>query len=184
MLLSAGMGRLSESSVPNIKNKSFAVTAQLVVPDAGADGVILSQGGRFGGWSLYTKGGKLKFCYNFAALERYYAEGQNTLSAGKHQVRAQFAYDGGGLGKGGTVSLYIDGDKVGEGRVDKTQPFIFSGDETMDVGYDTGTPVTDDLPQDNAFTGEVEWVDVSIGQENFDDFIDPQERLKIAMIRQ
>jgi arylsulfatase A-like enzyme len=183
MLLAAGMDRLSESSVPNVKNKSFAVTAEVVVPQAGVEGVILSQGGRFGGWSLYTKGGTLKFCYNFVALERYYIEAQKPLPAGKNQVRAELAYDGGGIGKGGTVSLYVNGDKVGEGRVDKTVPFIFS-EETMDVGHDTGTPVTDDFPADNAFTGKVEWVDVSIGQEDFGHFIDPQEYLKIAMIRQ
>jgi arylsulfatase len=184
MLLGAGMGRLSESSVPNIKNKSFSVTAEMVVPRAGADGVILSQGGRFGGWSLYTKGGKLKFCYNFVALERYYVEAQQPLPAGKHQVRAEFAYDGGGLGKGGTVSLYVDGSKVGEGRVEKTQAFIFSADETMDVGYEAGSPVTDDYPADNAFTGRVDWVDVAVGQEDYDHFIDPQEYLKIAMVKQ
>jgi arylsulfatase len=184
MLLGAGMGRLSESSVPNIKNKSFSVTAELVVPREGADGVIVSQGGRFGGWSFYVRGGRLKFCYNFVALAQYYVESHQSLPSGKHQVRAELAYDGGGLGKGGTVSLYLDGNKVGEGRVEKTQPFIFSADETLDVGYDAGSPVTDDLPRDNAFTGKIDWVEISIGPEDYDHFVDPEELLKIAMVRQ
>jgi arylsulfatase A-like enzyme len=184
LLLGTGMGRLPESTVPNVKNKSFVVTAALVVPEDGASGVIASQGGRFGGWSLYAKDGRLKFCYNFLALERYFIEAQQALPIGTHQVRAEFAYDGGGLGKGGTVSLFVDGGKVGAGRVERTQAIIFSPDETMDVGYEAGSPVTDDLPPKNAFTGKVEWVNVAIGQEAFDQVIDPKEYLKVAMIRQ
>jgi arylsulfatase A-like enzyme len=184
LLLGPGMGRLSENSVPNIKNKSFSVTAEIILPRDGADGVILSQGGRFGGWSLYMKGGKLKFCYNYVSLEHYYIESQDLVPAGKHQVRAELAYDGGGLGKGGTLSLYVDGNKLGEGRIDKTQPFVFSADETMDVGYDAGSHVTDDLPMTDAFSGTIQWVDVSIGAEDYDHFIDPEEFLKIAMVRQ
>ena len=130
------------------------------------------------------EGGKLKFCYNFVALQRYTIESTDRLPAGKHQVRAELAYDGGGLGKGGTVSLFVDGQKVGEGRVDRTQAFIFSADETMDVGYESGSPVTEDYPVQNAFTGKIDWVDVSIGPADADHLIDPQAYMKIAMIRQ
>jgi hypothetical protein len=184
LLLGQGMGRLSENTVPNVKNKSFYVTAELVMPHHGAEGALVSQGGRFGGWSFYVKGGRAKFCYNFVGLEAFYTEAQQPIPAGKHQVRAEFAYDGGGVGKGGTVSLYLDGNKVAQGRVERTQPFVFAADETMDVGYDAGTPVTDDLPASNAFTGKIEWVEVSIGDEDYDHFIDAKELLKIAMIRQ
>ena len=103
-LLFGGMGRLSESSVVNIKNKSHAVTAELVVPESGAEGVIIAQGGSIGGWSLYAKDGKPKYCYNLLGVQRFYVEGDRAIPAGQHQVRMEFAYDGGGLGKGGEVS--------------------------------------------------------------------------------
>ena len=139
-LLFGGMGRLTEGSVVNIKNKSHAVTAEIVVPEAGADGVIIAQGGAFAGWSLYTKDGRPKYCYNFLGLQRFTIEADAAIPPGTHQVRMEFAYDGGGLAKGGTVTLYLDGDKVGEGRVEATVPLIFSGDETADVGSDTASP--------------------------------------------
>ena len=184
MLLGPEMGRLSENSVPNIKNKSFTVTAEVIIPPEGAEGVVLSQGGRFGGWSLYTKENKLKFIYNFLSLERYNVEATKPLPTGQHQVSVEFAYDGGGLGKGGTASLFVDGNKIGEGRVDKTQPYVFSADETMDVGYESGSPVTDDYPADNRFTGKINWVEASIGPAEADHFIDEKELIKIAMARQ
>jgi len=102
-------------------------------------------------------------------------------------VRMEFAYDGGGLGKGGTVSLYLDGAKVGEGRVDATVPMLFSADETTDVGSDSATPVSDDYgPKDSAFTGRVRWVEIDLGDdaEDLDHLISPEERLRIAMARQ
>jgi hypothetical protein len=138
------MGRLSENSVVVIKNKSHAVTAQLVVPGGGTHGVIVAQGGAFGGWSLYTSDGRPAYCYNLFGLQRFKVYGEQPLPAGEHQVRMEFAYDGGGLGKGGTVSLYVDGAKVGEGRVEGTVPMLFSADETTDVGSDSATPVSDD----------------------------------------
>jgi arylsulfatase A-like enzyme len=156
-LLFGGMGRLSENSVVVIKNKSHAVTAQLVVPDRGADGVIISQGGAFGGWTLYaTDGGRPAYCYNLFGLQRFKVYGEQPIPAGEHQVRAEFAYDGGGLGKGGTVTLYVDGAKAGEGRVQATVPMAFSADETTDVGSDTAIPVSDDYgPKTSVFTGRV-----------------------------
>ena len=115
-LLFGGMGRLSENCVLNIKNKSHSVTAEIVVPKEGAEGVIVAQGANIGGWSLYAKGGKLKYCYNYGGFKQYFVEGATPIPAGEHQVRMEFAYAGGGLGKGGKVSLYIDGKKVGEGE--------------------------------------------------------------------
>ena len=97
------------------------------MPDGGAEGVIIAQGGAFGGWSLYVKGGKPKYCYNFFGLQLFTVEGDSEIPAGEHQVRMEFAYDGGGLAKGGTVTLYIDGKQVGEGRVEATVPMVFSG---------------------------------------------------------
>ena len=117
---------MSENSVVSIKNKSHAVTAEIEVPESGAEGVIIAQGGNIGGWSLYAKGGKLKYCYNLLGVQYTYVEADSTLPAGEHQVRMEFAYDGGGLGKGGTVSLFVDGKKVGEGKVAATAAMVFS----------------------------------------------------------
>ncbi len=182
-----GMGRLSENSVLILKNKSYAVTAEFEVPAGGAEGTIVAQGGAFGGWSLYLTDGKPAHCYNLFGLQRFKVYGPDSVPPGVHQVRVEFDYDGGGLGKGGTVSLFLDGSKVGEGRVDATVPMVFSGDETADVGNDTGTPVTDDLAEGKAgFTGSVKWVqiDVDEGAEDADHLISPEERYRIAMARQ
>jgi sulfatase-like protein len=186
-LLFGGMGRLSESSVVVLKNKSHAVTAQVVVPEQGARGVLVAQGGAFGGWSLYAKDGRPAYCYNLFGLQRFKVTGDAPLPAGEHQVRMEFAYDGGGLAKGGAVTLYVDGAEVGAGRVAATQPLIFSGDETTDVGSDSATPVSDDYgPKDSAFTGRVRWVqlDIAAGAEDHDHLITPEERLRVAMARQ
>jgi hypothetical protein len=113
-LLFGGMGRLSENCVLNIKNKSHAVTAEIEVPKSGAEGVIIAQGANIGGWSLYAKSGKLKYCYNVAGVNHYYVESSNPLPSGDHQVHMDFAYAGGGLGKGGRATLFVDGKKVGE----------------------------------------------------------------------
>ena len=138
------MGRLSENSVVSIKNKSFSVTAEVDVPDGGAEGVIIAQGGRFGGWAVYAKDGKAKFVYNVLGIQEFATEADAPIPAGTHQVRMEFAYDGGGLAKGGDVTLYYDGTAVGTGRVEATQPMIFSADETTDIGYESGTTVTPD----------------------------------------
>jgi hypothetical protein len=186
-LLFGGMGRLTESSLLNIKNKSHAVTAEIVVPETGADGVILAQGGAFGGWSLYTKDGRPKYCYNLLGLQRFKIEAGAAIPPGTHQVRMEFGYDGGGPGKGGTVTLYLDGDEVGEGRVEATVPLIFSADETADVGRDTASPVSDDYEgESSVFTGTVNWVQIDLGEdaEDADHLITPEERLRVAMARQ
>jgi arylsulfatase len=179
------MGRLSENSVVSIKNKSFSVTAEVVVLDGGAEGVIIAQGGRFGGWSVYAKNGKAKFVYNVLGIQEFTTESDVDIPAGTHQVRVEFAYDGGGLAKGGDVTLYFDGTPVGTGRVGATQPMIFSADETTDIGYESGTTVTSDYTaRDSRFTGKINWVQIDLGKDDHDHFIDPEERLRVAMSRQ
>jgi arylsulfatase A-like enzyme len=186
-LLFAGMGRLTENSVLNVKNKSHSLTAELAVTDGAAEGVIVAQGGAYAGWSLYVKNGKPKYCYNLFGVQRFYVEGETEIPSGTHQVRMEFDYDGDGLGKGGTVSLYVDGEAAGEGRVEATVPMMFSGDETCDVGADTASPVSDDYTSEGSrFTGTVEWVQLDIAEaaEDLDHLIAPEERLHIAMTRQ
>jgi arylsulfatase A-like enzyme len=180
-----GMGRLSENSVVNIKNKSFSVTAEVDVPDEGAEGVIIAQGGRFGGWAFYVKAGKAKFVYNVLGIEEFATEADSPIPPGTHQVRSEFTYDGGGLAKGGDVSLYYDGNPVGRGRVEMTQPMIFSADETTDIGYESGTTVASDYDAHGSrFTGKINWVQLDAGSDDNDHFIDPEERLRVALARQ
>jgi arylsulfatase len=186
-LLFGGMRRLSENSIVVTKNKSFALTAEIEVPEGGAEGVIIAQGGAFGGFSLYAKDGKPAFCYNLFGLQLFKVYGEDPLAPGEHQVRLEFAYDGGGLGKGGTSTLYVDGTRVGEGRVDATVPMLFSGDETTDLGSDSATPVSDDHgPKETEFTGRVKWVEIDLGEDadDADHLITAEERLKVAMARQ
>jgi arylsulfatase len=186
-MLFGHMGRLSENSVIDLKNKSHSVTAEIEVPEGGANGVIVAQGGAFAGWVLYVHEGKPAYCYNLLGLQRFKTYGDEAISAGEHQVRVEFAYAGGGLGKGANVVLYVDGAKVGEGALPGTVPLIFSGDETTDVGGDTGTPVSDDYgPKDSAFTGRIHWVQLDIDEaaEDLDHLITPEERMHIAMARQ
>jgi arylsulfatase len=169
-----------------MKNKSHSITAQVDVPE-GVNGVIVAQGGAFGGFALYAKDGKPAYCYNLFGLQRFKVYGEQPIPAGEHQVRMEFSYDGGGLGKGGDVTLYVDGQQVGEGRVDGTVPMGFSAEETTDVGSDTATPVSDDYgPKDSGFTGSVRWVqlDIDTAAEDTDHRISPEERLRVAMARQ
>jgi arylsulfatase len=186
-LLFGGMGRLSENCVLNIKNKSHAVTAEIVVPKEGAEGVIISQGANIGGWSLYAKGGKLKYCYNWGGFKHFFVEGSTPIPAGEHQVRMEFAYAGGGLGKGGKVTLYTDGNKVGEGEIGATLAMVFSADDGCDVGEDSGAPVSPDYgPQGNAFNGQVKGVQLAIADaaENADHLVKPEDAIHLAMARQ
>ena len=186
-VLFGGMGRLSENSIIVMKNKSHAATADVWVPEGGAHGVIVSQGGAFGGWTLYAHEGRPAYCYNLFGLQRFKVYGADPIPAGDHQVRVEFAYDGGGLAKGGTASLFLDGRKVGDGRVDGTVPMVFSADETTDIGSDTATPVTDDIAEgDTEWNGRVRWVELSVDDdaEDADHLISPDERYRIAMARQ
>ena len=186
-ILFGAMGRLSENSVLNIKNKSHSVTAAVEVPASGAEGVIIAQGGNIGGWALYMKGGKLKYCYNLLGIDCFYAESAKPLAAGDHQVRMEFTYAGGGLGKGGTATLFVDGAKVGEGTVAATAAMIFSADDGCDVGRDTGSPVSPDYgPHGNAFTGRIKGVQLAIADaaKSSAHLVSPEEAVRIAMARQ
>ncbi len=184
-ILFGGMGRLSENSILSIKNRSYAITADLDVPKSGAEGVIIAQGGNLNGWSLYAKGGRLKYCYNFFGIEVTYVEATQPIPAGNHQVRMEFKYDGGGTAKGGGVTLFVDGKAVGEGRIEKTVPMAFSADETCDVGKEAGSPVSPDYgPTGNEFSGEVNWVQIDLEKDDNDHMISPEERFRVAMARQ
>jgi arylsulfatase len=186
-LLFGRMGRLSENAVLPLKNRSHAITAEIEVPEGGASGVILAQGGSFGGFALYAKEGRLAYCYNLFGLERFKVYADGVIPPGERQVRMEFDYDGGGLGKGAAVTLFVDGEPRGQGRVQATVPMLFSADETTDVGTDTATPVSDDYgPRDSEFTGRVRWVQLDIDEaaEDLDHLVSPEELLQIAMARQ
>ena len=159
MTLYPGMSHMNENTVLNIKNKSHAVTADIIVPDAKASGAIIVQGGRFGGFGLYLKGGVPAHCYNFLGFTHTYARGTAPLAPGKHTLRYEFAYDGGGVGKGGMGTLFVDGQQIGQARVERTVPFLFSADDFTDIGKDYGAPVTEDYETPHErFTGTINWV--------------------------
>ena len=188
-LLFAGMGRLSENSIIVIKNKSHVDhRRRSTVPEGGASVCSSPRAARSAGWSLYlTSDGRPAYCYNLFGLQQFKVYGDDAVPAGDHQVRVEFTYDGGGLGKGGDVSLFVDGVKVGSGRVDATVPMLFSADETTDVGSDSATPVSDDYgAKDSTFTGRIHWIqlDGDDAAEDVDHLISPEERLRIAMARQ
>ena len=158
-----GMTGMSENVFINTKNRSHTITAEVEIPTGGANGVILAQAGRFGGWSLFMKDGKPVYTYNFLGLQRFNVMAPNPLSAGKAIIRFEFFSDGGGLGKGGIGTILVDGQKVAEGRIEHTQAFIFSADETADVGQDDATPVTEDYKEgDNKFTGTIHKVTIEL----------------------
>jgi len=156
LTLYPGMKGMAENVFMNVKNRSLTINAEVEIPQGGANGVLLAQGGRFGGWSLYLKGGKPVYTYNFLGLERFNVAATQAVPAGNATIRFEFAYDGGGLGKGGLGTIFVNDKKVAEGRIERTQPMIFSADETADVGMDDATPVTEDYrPYDNEFTGRI-----------------------------
>jgi arylsulfatase len=158
------MTHMTENAFINVKNKSHAITAEVEIPEGGAEGVIMAQGGRFAGWSLYMKDGKVSYVHNWVGLERYTVTTPESVAAGKATIRYEFAYDGGDkLGAGGTGTIFVNGEKVAEGQIGNTTPFLFSADETADVGTDGATPVTEDYAEgDNAFTGKIEKVTVEL----------------------
>ncbi len=183
-MLFPGM-RVAEGCVIVVKNKSHSVTADVDVPKGGASGVICTQGGSAGGWTLYAHEGRLRYCYNFFGIEYYIVSARRKIPTGRHQVRMEFAYDGGGLGKGGGVTLYYDGEAVGKGRAKRTIPMGFSADEACDVGRDTGSPASPDYgPSGNAFTGRIEWVRIDIGEDSHDHLITAEDRVTMAMGKQ
>ncbi|MRR08410.1 MAG: arylsulfatase, partial [Deltaproteobacteria bacterium] len=159
-----GMIGMSENVFINIKNRSHTITAEVEIPKGGAKGVILSQAGRFGGWSLYLKDGKPTYTYNFLGLKRFTNAAKNPLPAGKATIRFEFVYDGGGLGKGGMGTLFVNGKQVARGRIEQTQAMIFSGDEGVDVGQDGETPVVETygVQAPYKFTGSIAKITVDV----------------------
>ena len=166
MTFYTGMGQLMENTVPNVKNKSHTVTADIEVP-AKANGVIVAQGGRFGGWTLYMKDGVLKYCHNYVGITEYPVVATEPLPAGRVTVQYKFTYEGGAeTGKGGTGALYVGNKKVGEAHIDATVPFTFSFDETLDIGRDPATPVSKDYAMgDNDFSGKIHSVKVEVAKD-------------------
>ncbi|NLT23897.1 MAG: arylsulfatase [Syntrophorhabdus sp.] len=159
-----GMRGMSENVFINVKNRSHSITAEVQVPRDGVRGVVLAQGGRFGGWSLYVRDGKPAFTYNWLGLKRYTVASPKSLPSGKATIRYEFVYDGNGFGKGGSATLTVNGEKVAEGRIEGTHAFIFSPDEGADVGLDGETPVVEDygVPAPHRFTGKIDKVTVDV----------------------
>jgi arylsulfatase len=160
-----GMNGMLENTFINIKNQSVTITAEVEIPEGGANGVILAQGGRFGGWSLYMRDGKPAYTYNYLGLEKYTVASDDALPAGTAKIVFDFRYDGNGLGKGGSGTITVDGDNVAQGRIEKTQPLIFSADETADVGLDNQTPVVEGIGigrDETRFSGRIDKVVIEV----------------------
>jgi arylsulfatase len=177
MTFYAGMDTLMENTVLNVKNRSHTITAEIEVAAGKTDGVIIAQGGRFAGWSLYVKDGVLKYVHNFFDMEYSYVEAAETLPAGTVNVRYHFSFDGGQPGAGGTGTLHVNDKLVGEGHITKTVPFVFSADETLDVGGDLALPVTDDYPvgEKNQFKGSINWVRIDLEEDDVS-HLEPEEQ--------
>ncbi|MFC4564889.1 sulfatase-like hydrolase/transferase [Nocardiopsis mangrovi] len=175
--------RLTEETAPNVKNRSHTITAIVDVPPGGGEGVIVAQGGRFGGWSLYVHEGRPAYAYNYFGLRVDKVSGGGVLTPGPHEIRLDFGYDGGGVGKGGTVTLLADGVETAAGRVEATIPYYFAFDETFDIGVDRASPVTDDYPTaDNAFTGRLHRLRLDLADDQCSDSRseDDRERFRAA----
>ncbi|ACQ79024.1 sulfatase [Beutenbergia cavernae DSM 12333] len=186
LVLFEGMSGLTENVMLDLKAKSFSITAQVQVAEAGGRGVLLSQGGRTGGWALFLDAdGHLVYTYSFVGVIEYTARSAEPVVAGEHQLRIEFAYDGGGFGKGGLASLYIDGEPVGEGRVERTHITLYSFDETTDVGRDTGSPVVSAYgARDNGFKGRIEWIKVVQGDDDHSHLVPSHITLEALMAQQ
>ncbi len=164
LTLAEGMTGMSENVFLTVKNKSVSITADVEIPEAGGNGAILVQGGRFGGWALYMKDGIPAYDYNYLGMKRHSIAATNPVPPGKATIRFEFAYDGGGQGKGGDGVIYVNDQKVAEGRIDATQCCIFSADETADVGIDLGTPVVEAIgaEEKSRFNGKIPSVTVAV----------------------
>jgi arylsulfatase A-like enzyme len=158
-----GMVGIAENAFINVKNTNYTITAEVEIPKAGANGVIIAQAGKFGGWTFYMKNGKLQHEYNYFGVENTRVTSATTVSPGTHTLKYEFVFDGGKPGAGGTSILYVDDKKVGEGKIPKTQPFMYSADEGVDVGMDGETNVSNDYKEgDNSFTGKIQQVRVEV----------------------
>jgi arylsulfatase len=160
-----GVRRVPESSSPNVKNKSHTITVDLEIPKDGADGVLVAAGGTVAGYTLFVKDGKPSYEYNYFTVERFKIASKDTLTPGKHTVRFEFKYDGGGIGKGGTGTLFVDDKEVAKGRIEKTVFGRFSADETFDTGEDTGSPVSDAYKAPFRFAGKIKKVEIDLAPE-------------------
>jgi len=156
--------RIPEGAAPDVKNKSFRITANLVLRKGGEQGVVITQGGLSAGYALMFKDGRPIFHYNLANIAHFRIAAKDALKPGKHTVVFDFKYDGGGIGKGGMGTISVDGKQVAQGRVANTMPVRFSFDETFDIGEDTGTPVSEDYDVPFKFTGKIEKVVVNLGE--------------------
>jgi hypothetical protein len=161
-----GMTRIPEGSAPDFKNKSYSILAEVEIPSGSAEGVLMTQGGRFNGLGLYLLAGKPVFHYNLVGVERTTIASSSTLAPGKHTIVVDLKYDGPGIGKSASATLLVDGQKVGEGRIPRTIPFRVSADETLDIGEDTGTPVSEDYQLPFHFTGRLNKVVIQLGTAN------------------
>jgi hypothetical protein len=164
LTLAEGMTGMMENVFINVKNKSKTITAEVEIPVSGANGTLIAQGGRFGGWSLYVKDGVPAYDYNFLGLSRSSVVSTQALKPGKASIRFEFDYDGGGLGKGGKGTLFINDAQVASGRIERTQPMMFSADETADVGIDLGTPVVEAIGAEagSRFTGRIPTLTIAV----------------------
>jgi arylsulfatase len=178
-----GMTGMSENVFINVKNRSHTITAEVEAPTTGANGVILAQAGRFGGWSLYVKDGKPAYTYNWLGLHRYTVAAERPLPAGKATIRFEFTYDGGGAGKGGMATLTVNGQIVATGRIEQTQCCAFSADEGADVGADEGTPVTEDYKVPFKFTGKIAKVTIELKENKRTDLGDSEPARRSAVFQ-
>jgi arylsulfatase A-like enzyme len=181
-----GMTHLTENTVLNVKNRSHTITAEVEIPEGEASGVIVAQGGRFAGWSLYVKDGAPKYVHNWFDSDYYYVGGESKLPTGTVNIRYHFTFEGNAPGGGGTGELYVNDEKVAEGKIDKTVPFIFSGDETLDVGGDLALPVTDDYPEgmSNQFSGKIHWVRIDLEEDNVSHLEPEEQKYRRLLARQ
>ncbi len=162
LTLSQGMVGMSENVFINIKNRSHSITAEVETAAKGANGVILAQAGRFGGWSLYVKDGKPTYTYNWLGLKEYTVTSKEALPSGKATIVFDFVYDGGGTGKGGTATLSVNGKNVATGRIESTQANVFSADEGADVGQDNETAVSKAYKVPFKFNGKIGKVTIEL----------------------
>jgi len=178
-----GMTGISENVFINVKNRSHTITAELDVPKTGANGAILAQGGRFGGWSLYVKDGKPAYTYNYVGLRRFTIAAKQALPRGKSIVRFEFDHDGGGVGKGGVGALFVNGNSVATGRIEHTQCCAFSLEDGADVGADEGTPVVETYKSPAKFTGKIDKVTIELKEGKRTDLDDAERARKASAVK-
>lgn len=181
--LHRSMRGIPEDAAPNFKNTSFAVIARITVPEGPANGVLISQGGRFGGWTLYLDSARVVYCHNLYASRLMYVRADEALTPGDHTITLRCRYDGGGLGMGASITIDADGTPIADGRLDRTTPFVFGLAETLDIGIDRGTPVVPDYPEGpgNAFTGDIADIRVQLGEDSVPIPAEDIERVQVML---